>query len=85
MGDARKYRPGPTPVIQGGLLGYLKTEFSSISEALDELADLGLETRYAAPDKPRAGMIVLADGTVWNPGAGAGVYCYYGGAWNRLG
>lgn len=31
------------------------------------------------------GLTVLADGVNWNPGAGAGVYTYYGGAWNRLG
>lgn len=35
--------------------------------------------------KPRTGMLVLADGTDWNPGSGQGCYIYYGGAWNKLG
>ncbi len=40
---------------------------------------------YAAPAKPYDGLTVYADGTTWNPGAGAGIYTYYGAAWNRLG
>lgn len=46
---------------------------------------LTLETLTAAPARPQEGMIAKADGTLWNPGAGAGVYCYYGAAWNLLG
>lgn len=37
------------------------------------------------PNKLIAGMVALADGVNWDPGAGAGVYAYYGGAWNKLG
>lgn len=40
---------------------------------------------YAAPDKPRDGMIVVADGTSWNPGSGGGPYCYFSGNWVFLG
>lgn len=36
---------------------------------------------YVAPSKPRTGLIRFADGTSWNPGAGAGYYQYKGGAW----
>lgn len=39
---------------------------------------------HRAPSKPRAGMLVSADGTDWNPGAGAGIYEYRGGAWQKL-
>lgn len=46
---------------------------------------LTLETLYAAPARLEDGMIVKADGVTWNPGAGPGVYCYYGAAWNLLG
>lgn len=43
-------------------------------------------TQYnVAPAKPRDGMVVYADGTNWNPGAGAGVYVYRGAAWHLLG
>lgn len=38
----------------------------------------------AAPAKYKDGMVVYADGTNWNPGGGEGVYCRYGGAWNKL-
>lgn len=45
-----------------------------------------LEVLYAAPAIASAGMIVYADGTTWNPGAGEGVYRYsLGGAWVHLG
>lgn len=39
----------------------------------------------AAPDRPRLGMVVLADGTNWNPGSGAGFYGYDGTSWTFLG
>lgn len=57
----------------------LEQEFNFGREAfyLDEL--------HAEPRKPRVGMTVLADGTDWDPGSGAGIYTYYGGAWHRLG
>lgn len=38
----------------------------------------------AAPAKPFSGMVVYADGTNWNPGAGEGIYAYYAAAWNKL-
>lgn len=61
-------------------------EFLKIAQAM-ETADqfLFLDTLYAAPKKYREGMIVKADGSTWNPGSGAGVYCYRAGAWRFLG
>lgn len=44
-----------------------------------------LDERHEVPNKLILGMTVLADGTNWNPGSGAGVYTYYGGAWHKLG
>ena len=46
---------------------------------------LMLKTLYAAPSRLREGMLVMADGTTWNPGSGAGVYAYRGGSWRFLG
>ena len=46
---------------------------------------LSLEMLHKAPVKYRDGTIVLADGTNWNPGAGAGYYGYHSGVWNKLG
>jgi hypothetical protein len=44
-----------------------------------------LEKVHKEPAKLRDGLVVLADGTDWNPGSGAGAYCYYGAAWHFLG
>lgn len=33
-----------------------------------------MQILHAAPSRTTAGMIVYADGTDWNPGAGQGVY-----------
>ena len=54
----------------------------SLAQPMDYIA---LKTLYAAPGRIFDGMTVLADGTTWNPGSGAGVYTYYGAAWNKLG
>lgn len=45
---------------------------------------LQLDVSYAAPRKIVDGQIVLADGTTWNPGGGAGVYARISGAWVKL-
>lgn len=39
----------------------------------------------APPTKPFEGLIVIADGTNWNPGNGVGYYGYYDGSWLFLG
>ncbi len=39
---------------------------------------------YAVPKKLREGLIVIADGTSWNPGAGAGTYVYRSDAWRKM-
>lgn len=64
----------------------LQQELQNISRSMSEGNEfLLLEMRYAAPSKPRDGMVVLADGTSWNPGSGAGYYGYRAGAWRFLG
>ena len=64
----------------------ISDEFQKVAQALDTPNQmLQLDTLYAAPTKFREGAIVLADGTTWNPGSGAGVYCDYGSAWVKLG
>lgn len=44
-----------------------------------------LFVQHVALTKPRDGLVVFADGTNWNPGAGAGIYAYHSGVWNKLG
>lgn len=76
--------PGASP--EGEQLTQLvQRELERIAEELKLTEFLQLKTLTSAPSKPRAGMIVLADGTSWNPGSGAGFYGYYGGAWAKLG
>ena len=64
----------------------------SLEQETDELARvlagptfpfLYLEELQAAPAKPQEGMV--AKGAAGILGAGAGVYCYRGGAWTLLG
>jgi len=44
-----------------------------------------LQELNVAPLRPRSGMVVLADGTNWDPGSGQGFYGYYGSSWVKLG
>lgn len=49
------------------------------------LRELKLIPLHAAPERPRTGTIVYADGTDWNPGSGEGLYVYdSGGNWVAL-
>ena len=81
--------PGIFPV--GGsddmqaLKRFLREELVSVQTALDHVSNGYLEVTTVAPSKPRDGMLRRADGTNWNPGSGAGVYCYYASAWHFLG
>ena len=77
------YRLGPIP---GDAPEWLIRELRSIAQAtVDRVPFLVLDTLYAQPVKVVEGMIVKADGATWNPGSGAGVYLYRGGAWRFLG
>jgi hypothetical protein len=72
----------PTPEA---LRVYVERELLAISREMLETQALDLRPIYAEPLRPRAGMIVYADGAVWNPGAGQGVYTYtLAGAWSKL-
>ncbi len=64
---------------------YLHEEFQKIAVAFLRIENIHLVELNEEPSKPRTGMIVLADGTNWNPGSGAGFYGYHSGAWNILG
>lgn len=63
---------------------YVEEEFKAISRELGEMTAVELRPIFAAPAKPREGMLVFADGTSWNPGGGKGAYQYSGGAWVKL-
>lgn len=75
----------PEQIPTGDLREYLTRQLREIAANLKGVSYVTLIERHVAPTKPRAGMIVLADGTDWDPGSGAGFYGYYAGAWNKLG
>lgn len=63
----------------------LRTELARLALELSQpAAYVALNTLYAAPKRIFDGMVVKADGSTWNPGAGAGVYAYVGSAWVKL-
>lgn len=81
------YSPSRFPVVSNleELRGFVEQEFQRISRELAIMESMGqLEVLHVAPEKPRDGMIVYADGTNWNPGAGDGFYGREGGAWVKL-
>lgn len=63
---------------------YVEEEFARLAGALGEQISVELRPVFREPTKPREGMLVFADGTSWNPGAGAGTYEYRGAAWHKL-
>lgn len=80
------YQPRAVPSDPAALPAFLQQELLNIARAtLEGNQFLSLEMLYVAPAKPRDGMVVLADGTNWNPGSGAGFYGYRAGAWRFLG
>ena len=60
---------------------YVEQEFGAIGRELGEMLTVELRVSYAAPLRPRIGMLVYADGTTWNPGSGEGLYVYKSGGW----
>jgi hypothetical protein len=80
------YTPAQVPTSPADVPGYLDRELQSIARAFQlQVPFLQLQTLNVAPTKPREGMVALADGVNWNPGAGAGFYGYRSAAWHLLG
>lgn len=81
-----KYVPTSAPSLSDPMfVEWLARELTAVAQSFTEFDNIRLVELNVAPTKPRAGMVVLADGTNWNPGSGAGFYGYYGGAWVKLG
>ncbi len=80
------YRPNIVPINPSDLPGFLTQEFLNLQRALYEAQPYAfLEPQAAPPKKTMEGMFVLADGTSWNPGSGAGAYRFQNGIWNFVG
>lgn len=84
-----QFAPGDPGNIttQADLIRYVQDLEQRLTLAMTALAQMKMERMYAPPDRPRDGMLVLADGVDWNPGAGRGAYVYDEDAatYNQLG
>lgn len=76
----------PTPIPEEYDPSFWRQELERIAIAIQELEVpwIILSPQGTPPDKTKNGMVVNADGTNWNPGAGAGLYERVGGSWNKL-
>ena len=63
---------------------YVYRELQRISNAVNLNAQGYCLVLAVEPTRPENGMIVVADGVNWNPGAGAGAYERRAGAWVKL-
>ena len=81
------YEPENPPTIPDipELETYLAQEFRRIAESFLNIEEILLVELNVEPEKPRDGMVVMADGTNWDPGSGAGFYGRQGGSWTFLG
>lgn len=84
------YAPAPVPTDKAQWPLYLRSEFERI-KAEFQAGFAQLTTLHVEPAKRRPGLTVLADGTDWDPGSGAGVYTWYApddvtpASWHKLG
>lgn len=79
-----QYNPGNVPADPAQMQAFLREELNKMAAAINALAAGHLDKQTVAPAKPRDGDIRYADGTAWNPGAGAGIYYFNGTVWTKL-
>lgn len=81
------YAPGDPPSDPAQLQRFLREELLRVSVAISALAAGHMDKQTVAPSKPRDGDVRYADGVLWNPGSGVGVYYFKGttAAWVFLG
>ena len=80
------YRPRNVPPDPKDIPQFLDQELRNIAQGqVATVFVLALATSHKEPAKVADGYVVLADGTDWNPGSGAGVYCYRAGVWRFFG
>lgn len=79
-----KYTPRPTPQTLEGpeaLALWTGEELRNVSRAFQESEQVQFTVLHNEPPRPREGMVVVADGSDWDPGEGYGQYVYLNGAW----
>lgn len=79
------YQPEPsTADTLPALAEWLSRELQRVAIAIAAVELGHLDKTYVAPTRPRDGDLRYADGTSWNPGAGAGIYWFNGTVWTKL-
>lgn len=80
------YVPNNVPANPTEIPQFLQQELLNLQKALNGPFSFSwLDKQYVPPPRIFEGMVVLADGTRWNPGSGAGFYGYRDGGWKFLG
>lgn len=81
-----KYTPGNIPLngVSASLRGWLADELRRIANAIGPFEFVQVTPIDVEPAKPRAGMIVWAAATDWDPGHGPGLYVYNGSDWDAI-
>jgi hypothetical protein len=71
------YQPKPPPFNPdvAALAQHVNDELQSVAQSQSDTVDSAqFNVLHVAPKKPRKGMLVVADGSDWDPGSGAGLY-----------
>lgn len=63
---------------------WLFSELQRVASEMNKPSFLQLEVLHIEPARAQDGTLAFADGTDWNPGAGAGTYERRAGAWVKL-
>jgi len=82
---ANGYNPSDAPTDPALMQRWWREESAKLKAAIDAVADGFAPVVYAYPAKPREGMLRNFDGTVIDPGSGAGLYRFNGTIWAFLG
>ncbi len=81
------YQATPSPKVTTieEMMAFVQDQFLAIQRSASVFDVLQLTVSYRVPTRPRPGMLVYADGTSWNPGAGEGVYVLkLNNTWSKL-
>lgn len=75
------YTPSSPPQDEEGFRKWVSAELLRVGAAVYNASVV--PTYYQEP-RPEEGLLAIADGTSWNPGAGAGLYIYLNSAWTFI-
>lgn len=80
------YVVGQVPEEPERISRFLRDELMKIQSAIASInQNSNFQVNTSAPDKPRKGDVAYADGTLWNPSSGEGLYRFNGTSWVFLG